>query len=163
MKNYKSMYLIIALMLLLMSTACGTPTNTNTAANQEDSGIEADTPHEDQDSSPDPSEEILIVIDQTPKPIEGNSFDFVVKQLPTGYALAEITWKSDQREISNTVQQAIEHGQNGEDGFYISGNGQFSGFIYPDELKNEEGQVIFRFINEEDDQELTWEKSITLN
>lgn len=33
--------------------------------------------------------------------------------------------------IVNSFQDAVEHGANGEDGFYISGDGQFSGFIYP--------------------------------
>ncbi|MFC3747165.1 hypothetical protein [Paenibacillus sp. GCM10012306] len=105
--------------------------------------------------------QILIVIDQTPKPIEGNSFDFSVKQRPEGYALSQMEWKSDKHDIVNTLQEAVEHGQSGGDGFYISGDGQFMGFIYPDEMKKEQGEVKFTFKNDQG-QELTWKKTITL-
>ncbi|MFF2907918.1 hypothetical protein [Paenibacillus sp. NPDC057934] len=106
-------------------------------------------------------QQILIVIDQTPKPIEGNSFDFAVKQRPEEYALSQIEWKSDKNDIVNTLQEAVEHGQNGGDGFYISGDGQFMGFIYPDGMKKEQGEVKFTFKNDQG-QELTWTKAITL-
>lgn len=96
-------------------------------------------------------------IDQTEKPIEGNSFDFVVNKLPEGYTLTEMQWKSANSEIVNTLEEAIAHGGNGEDGFYISGNGQFSGFFYPDEMRGEEGEVLFRFTNEHGE-ELIWKK-----
>lgn len=106
-------------------------------------------------------QKILIVIDQTEKPIEGNSFDFVVKQVPTGYALAEMSWTSGDTKIVNTLADAIAHGGNGDDGFYISGDGQFMGFFYPDELKGQEGEVSFLF---KDDQgnEKSWTKKIKL-
>lgn len=106
-------------------------------------------------------QKILIVIDQTEKPIEGNSFDFVVKQVPTGYALSEMSWTSGDTKIVNTLADAIAHGGNGEDGFYISGDGQFMGFFYPDELKGQEGEVSFSF---KDDQgnEKSWTKKIKL-
>ncbi|OBZ14062.1 hypothetical protein A8L34_08800 [Bacillus sp. FJAT-27264] len=106
-------------------------------------------------------QQILIVIDQTPKPIEGNSFDFAVKQRPEGYALSQIEWKSDKNDIVNTLQEAVEHGQSGGDGFYISGDGQFMGFIYPDDMKKEKGEVKFTFENDQG-QKLTWKKTITL-
>ncbi|MBU5673662.1 hypothetical protein KQJ23_17655 [Paenibacillus sp. MSJ-6] len=109
------------------------------------------------------SEEILIEIDQTPKPIENKgSFDFQVKQIPEGYRLQEMQWSSENNNTVNTFEEAIEHGQTGGDGFYISGDGQFMGFFYPEELKGEAGKAAFVFVNEED-QELTWEKEITLN
>ena len=62
-----------------------------------------------------------------PKPIEGNSFDFTVSKVPEGYALAEMQWISKDNLIENSFQEAVEHGATGEDGFYISGDGQFSG------------------------------------
>ncbi|MCR8656975.1 hypothetical protein [Paenibacillus endoradicis] len=106
-------------------------------------------------------EEILIIIDQTEKPIEGNSFDFSVQKLPEGYMLSSMKWNSASAEVVNTLQEAIEHGGNGEDGFYISGNAQFMGFFYDDSLKGEAGTVSFTFTNEAG-QSLTWEKDITL-
>ncbi|WP_336773419.1 hypothetical protein [Paenibacillus sp. MMO-58] len=107
------------------------------------------------------SEEILIIIDQTEKPIEGNSFDFVVNKRPEGYMLSKMEWKSGKTSIVNTTQEAIEHGGNGEDGFYISGDGQFMGFFYPDDLKGQKGDVTFTFVNDAG-KELTWKKTITL-
>lgn len=108
------------------------------------------------------SDEIFIIIDQTEKPIEGNSFDFSVQKLPEGYMLSSMKWISATTEIVNTLQEAIEHGGNGEDGFYISGNGQFMGFFYDDSMKGEEGTVSFTFTNDQG-KTLTWKKEITLN
>ncbi|MGQ8873189.1 hypothetical protein [Paenibacillus sp. TSA_86.1] len=107
------------------------------------------------------SEEIDIVIDQSDKPMEGNSFDFVIKQVPKGYSLTEMRWTSNTVTIVNSLQEAIEHGANGEDGFYFSGNGQFSGFIYSDEMKGERGKAIFVFTNDEGNM-LMSEKEILL-
>ncbi|OME96402.1 MULTISPECIES: hypothetical protein [Paenibacillus] len=187
MNNKKYIYLISALLVLLLTSACGAPSGTESPATQTGTPVETDqgnavdpeTPAASQDGTddsaesesdqegteaakePDKDQQILIVIDQTPKPITGSSFDFAVKQVPEGYSLSEMQWKSDTTEIKSTWQEAIEHGQTGEDGFYFSGNGQFSGFIYPDEMKGEEGQVMFRFIDEQG-HELTWEKKLTL-
>ncbi|URN92632.1 MAG: hypothetical protein NAG76_12075 [Candidatus Pristimantibacillus lignocellulolyticus] len=108
------------------------------------------------------SDQILIIIDQTEKPIEGNSFDFSVQKRPEGYMLSSMKWSSSSSEVVNTLQEAIEHGGNGEDGFYISGNGQFMGFFYDDSLKGEKGTVSFTFTNDAG-KTLTWEKVITLN
>jgi hypothetical protein len=107
------------------------------------------------------SEEIDIVIDQSDKPMEGNSFDFAIKQVPKGYSLTEMRWTSNTVTIVNTMQEAIEHGGNGEDGFYFSGNGQFSGFIYSDEMKGERGKATFVFTNDEGNM-LMSEKEIQL-
>ncbi|WP_127591818.1 hypothetical protein [Paenibacillus lautus] len=200
MNNNKYIYLISTLLVLLLTSACGGPSDTKSpetqagstvdtdqgnvvdpetpAASQDGTGASADPESNqgDSEATKDPDQEkqneiqdppaegdqqILIVIDQTPKPITGNSFDFGVTKLPEGYSLSEMEWKSDKTEIKSTFQEAIEHGQTGEDGFYISGNGQFSGFIYPDGMKGEEGQVLFRFIDEQG-HELTWEKTLTL-
>lgn len=168
--NNKRIYLVPALfvLLLILVSACGNQpgagSNPN-AANENPavskSGTQAGNAAPQAENAAGPEEKILIVIDQTAKPIEGNSFDFTVKQLPEGYMLKEMKWVSDQNEIANTLEEAIEHGQTGEDGFYISGNGQFSGFFYPDSLKDEKGRVIFTFANDENN-ELTWEKGITL-
>ncbi|GBK60545.1 hypothetical protein [Paenibacillus macerans] len=168
--NNKRIYLVPALfvLLLILVSACGNQpgagSNPNTANEKpavSESGTQAGNAAPQAENAAGPEEKILIVIDQTAKPIEGNSFDFTVKQAPEGYALKEMKWVSDQNEIANTLEEAIEHGQTGEDGFYISGNGQFSGFFYPDSMKGEKGWVIFIFANDENN-ELTWEKEITL-
>lgn len=162
MTKPKYMFLMSALLVMLLASACGNQANngasdTNTAA----SPVSTEAPETDNSVEADSDKEILIIIDQTEKPIEGNSFDFAVKQLPEGFMLAEIQWVSKENLIVNSVQEAIEHGGNGEDGFYISGDGQFSGFFYPDAMKDEKGQVVFLFKNEQG-KELTWKKEITL-
>lgn len=190
MNKNKYIYLISALLvLLLLTSACGaksssrSPDTTNTeptGTQQEDAKVtEAPLTNQEKDKEPkapetnpkstpddnsdlaDTDKKILIIIDQTPKPITGNSFDFAVKKIPDGYALTEIQWNSEKTQVKNTYQEAILHGQNGEDGFYISGDGQFSGFFYPDKMKGENGQVNFVFINDQG-QELTWKKKLTL-
>jgi len=109
------------------------------------------------------NEELLIIIDQTEKPIEGGkgSFDFVVKKRPEGYALTTMEWSSANHHVENSLQEAIQHGADGEDGFYISGNGQFMGFFYDSSLAGEKGEVTFTFSNEQGD-EVKWSKEITL-
>ncbi|RXZ78769.1 hypothetical protein EBB07_25505 [Paenibacillaceae bacterium] len=174
MNNNKYIYLISALIVLLLSSACGAKSDPNSTGiidteradnseNEQTNSAETEPANNgESNESITTDKEILIIIDQTPKPIEGNSFDFGVNKIPEGYALAEMQWVSEQSKIVNTTAEAIEHGRNGEDGFYISGNGQFSGFFYPDDMKGEEGQVAFRFKNDQGD-ELTWEKKLTLN
>ena len=54
-----------------------------------------------------------------------------------------------------------ERGGTGGDGFYISGNAQFSGFFYPDEMKGEKGEVSFPFKNDAGE-ERTCKKEMTL-
>lgn len=192
MKRKTLIFLLMALATVLMLSACGSKTltgapqsqnapsntvgvsdpssaNTNSGDNTANSGNEAATNGNQGDANGNQADangtangDILIVIDQTPKPLaEGGSFDFTVKKAPEGYMLKEIKWKSEKNEIVNTLKEAIQHGQNGGNGFYISGNGQFMGFLYPDEMKGEEGKVTFVFGNEQG-QELTWEKDITL-
>ncbi|MCQ6563550.1 hypothetical protein [Paenibacillus mendelii] len=164
MNNKTSIYLMSALIVLLLTSACGAQSNAGSPAdtvNTKPAETSQGNTAVNEDDSTGEDKKILIIIDQTPKPIEGNSFDFAVNQLPEGYALTEMQWISEKSKVANTVQEAIEHGANGEDGFYISGDGQFSGFFYPDSMKGEEGQVIFLF---KDDQgnELSWKKKITL-
>lgn len=139
-----------------------TPENSPSNAPSEQSEAPESTP--DATASADAassSDEILIIIDQTEKPIEGNSFDFAVNKRPEGYMLSRMEWKGEKHQVINTLQEAIEHGGNGEDGFYISGDGQFMGFFYPDELKGETGDVAFTFVNDQG-KELAWKKTITL-
>ncbi|WP_127498988.1 hypothetical protein [Paenibacillus glycanilyticus] len=142
-----------------------TPDNSASSAPSEESGSPAtatpDATNSSNAAGDNVSEEILIIIDQTEKPIEGNSFDFVVNKRPEGYMLSKMEWKSGKTSIVNTTQEAIEHGGNGEDGFYISGDGQFMGFFYPDDLKGQKGDVSFTFVNDAGN-ELTWKKTITL-
>ncbi len=114
-----------------------------------------------QSESTELSEQIDIVIDQSEKPSEVNSFDFGIKQVPKGYTLTEMRWTSNTVTIVNSLQEAIEHGANGDEGFYFSGNGQFSGFIYSDEMKGERGKATFVFTNDEGN-EIMSEKEITL-
>lgn len=159
MNKMKFVFFASALFVLVLTSACGTTSKSGSShtTDTQPSGIAQTEPADSADSDT----QILIVIDQTPKPIEGNSFDFVVKQIPEGYSLTEMQWISDKSKIVNTTAEAIQHGANGKDGFYISGNGEYSGFIYPDRMKGEEGQVVFVFKNDQG-KELTWKKKITL-
>ncbi|BBI36477.1 hypothetical protein [Cohnella abietis] len=168
-KNYA--YLTIALIALLLISACGTKSNSespNVTETKQSDDTNTQPPKTSQengntkDDSVNADEEILIIIDQTPKPIEGNSFDFLVNKRPEGYSLTEMQWISDKSKVINTIAEAVEHGGNGGDGFYISGDGQFSGFFYPDTMKKEKGQIIFIFKNDQG-KELTWKKELTLN
>ncbi|MDQ0061703.1 hypothetical protein [Paenibacillus harenae] len=165
MKNNKLIYTILTLLVLLLTSACGTQSSAETPADTEATTKPADSSPANTDAPTDDSasaeKEILIIIDQTPKPIEGNSFDFVVKQLPEGYALAEMQWVSEANMIIDSIDDAIAHGGNGDAGFYISGDGQFMGFFYPDSMKGEKGKAVFLFKNEAG-KELTWTKEITL-
>ncbi|REE91668.1 hypothetical protein A8990_104176 [Paenibacillus taihuensis] len=182
MMNKKSFSLLVAsLAILVVISACGNKSetgNTNTvntgtvteapASNSSSSNAgnaeESTTPDNNAASNAagdNANEDILIIIDQTEKPIEGNSFDFVVNKRPEGYTLSKMEWKSGNTRIVNTTQEAIKHGGNGDDGFYISGDGQFMGFFYPDELKDQKGDVTFTFVNDAG-KELTWTKTITL-
>lgn len=181
MTKPKPIMLMAALSAVLLLSACGNNSQTGTTVpgNQPESNATNQTQagNNNTDSANNaltdpvnsipendkPSEEILIDIDQTPKPIENKgSFDFQVKQVPEGYRLQEMQWSSENNNTVNTFEEAIEHGQTGEDGFYISGDGQFMGFFYPEDMKGEAGKVTFVFVNEQG-QELTWEKEITLN
>lgn len=185
MTKPKPILLMAALSTVLLLSACGSnsqadttepgnqPESNSTNQNQAQAGnTNNNNPDSSSsnltdpvDSTPEnnPSEDIIINIDQTPKPIENKgSFDFQVKQIPEGYRLQEMQWSSENNNTVNTFEEAIEHGQTGEDGFYVSGDGQFMGFFYPEELKGEAGKVTFVFVNEEN-QELTWDKEITLN
>ncbi|WP_026263273.1 hypothetical protein [Paenibacillus sanguinis] len=186
MTKHKPILLMAALSAVLLMSACGNnsqagttepgnqPESNATNQNQTQSGNtnnnnpdssnnELTDPVDSNPENDKPTEDIIINIDQTPKPIENKgSFDFQVKQIPDGYRLQEMQWSSENNNTVNTFQEAIEHGQTGEDGFYVSGDGQFMGFFYPEELKGEAGKVTFVFVNEEN-QELTWEKEVTLN
>ena len=110
-------------------------------------------------------QEILIVIDQAGKPIENaGMFNFSIQHLPKGYRLDKMSWTGEGKPVINTYQQAIENGGTGgpESGsFYISGDGQFSGFSYPESRKGEQGTVAFVFVNDAGN-ELKWEKELTL-
>ncbi|PYY25665.1 hypothetical protein [Paenibacillus illinoisensis] len=178
MNKTKMIFLISTMLLMFLISACGNKfssspaeSNTNTSnETKQDNNQVTDKGKENTEENAETSNgiqgttenEILIIIDQTEKPTTGNSFDFSIKKAPKGYSLTEMHWLSKQSEIKNTVQEAIEHGQNGEDGFYISGNGQYSGFIYSDNMKGEQGQVVFYFGDEEGN-ELTWKKYLTLS
>lgn len=166
MNNKKTIILTLAVFVLLLTSACGIKDNSGSATDTVNTQQPTETnPMNTPDNGDDTTksdEQILVIIDQTPKSIEGNSFDFKVSKAPEGYALAEMQWISKDNLIVNSFQEAVEHGATGEDGFYISGDGQFSGFFYPDAMKGEKGQVVMLFKNEQGD-ELTWKKEITLN
>ena len=166
MNNKKTIFLVLALFVLLLTSACGTKANnesaTDTVNTQQPTETNPVNTPDNGDDTTNSDEQILVIIDQTPKPIEGNSFDFTLSKVPEGYALAEMQWISEDNLIVNSFQEAIDNGATGEDGFYFSGDGQFSGFFYPDAMKGEKGQVVLLFKNEQGD-ELTWKKEITLN
>ncbi|GAB1532290.1 MULTISPECIES: hypothetical protein [Brevibacillus] len=170
-KNNMKSFLAV-LVLSLVTSACGTP-----VPSQSTGQVPQQVPQENKENTEKQPEkvakdiaaeqqekEILVVVDQEPKPIEGNSFDFFIEQLPAGYSLASMQWKSEKTDIVNTTEQAIKNdkeGISGGNGFYISGNGQFTGFFYKDELKGEKGKLILVFKNEQGN-EKTWEKELTL-
>lgn len=156
----KIRYIVMTVVIVALLSGCGEQAgnNVNQGNNNVNPPITSETPDNEGATN---KEEILIIIDQTKKPIEGNSFDFSVQKLPEGYMLSSLKWSSSSAEVVNTVQEATEHGGNGEKGFYISGNGQFMGFFYDESLKGQEGTVSFTFTNESG-QSLTWEKVITL-
>ncbi|ANE45345.1 hypothetical protein SY83_02235 [Paenibacillus swuensis] len=167
MIKHKYLILISALILLLMASACSNQTNnaapeTNssltTPENEATGNNSAETEPE---TTTDTDKDIQVFIDQTKKPIEGNSFDFAVKQLPEGFALAEMQWLSKDNMIINSVQDAIANGASGADGFCISGNGQMTGFFYSDSMKGETGKIVILF-KDEQGEELTWKKELTL-
>lgn len=111
------------------------------------------------------SKDILIIIDQTEKPIENaGMFNFSIQHLPEGYRLDKMSWTGKGKAIVNTYEQAIENGGTGgpkNGSFYISGDGQFSGFFYPESRKGEQGVVAFTFVNDAG-HELKWKKQIVL-
>ncbi len=121
-------------------------------------------PSTDSDSAAS-SKDILIIIDQTEKPIENaGMFNFSIQHLPEGYRLEKMSWTGKGKAIINTYEQAIENGGMGgakNGSFYISGDGQFSGFSYPESRKGEQGVVAFTFVNDAG-HELKWEKQIVL-
>ncbi|WP_194841640.1 hypothetical protein [Sporosarcina obsidiansis] len=98
MNNKKYGYIISALCVILLMSGC---------AMKSESGASDEKPPETnqgngtktEDSSADPEKELLIIIDQTPKPTVGNSFNFVVKQVPEGFSLAELQWISKDNRI----------------------------------------------------------------
>src|SRR5690606_32312513 len=55
------------------------------------------------------NEELLIIIDQTEKPIEGEkgSFDFVVKKRPEGYALTTKGWSSANHPVEKDRKSVV--------------------------------------------------------
>ncbi|MBD8499287.1 hypothetical protein [Paenibacillus arenosi] len=164
MKKLRFIYVWGAVAILLLTSACG---------NAPQSGAPSSTPAEqkpadqqvkkERTQSPIKQVPILMIIDQTKQEgFEGNMFYFTVEQVPEGYLLAEMKWISDNHQIVSTSEEASKNGATGEGyGFYISGNGQYSGFIYDDKMKGEHGQVVFVFRND-DKEELTWKQNITL-
>ncbi|MCR8842209.1 hypothetical protein NQ117_00785 [Paenibacillus sp. SC116] len=155
MKNHTIQVLIIAAVSILLS-ACGNGTE---SVSSEVTTPEQPSIKKKQDAQQEP---ILIIIDQRDDfPGSGNQFSFGIEKVPEGYTLAEMKWESDHNRIVDTLEEAMERGDKGGDGFSIGGSGNFSYFFYPDKMKGEQGQVIFLFRNDEKD-ELIWKKTITL-
>lgn len=101
MNNKKMIFLTLALFALLLTSACGTGANNGSATdtvntkpaetvNKQPTETNQENTTANGNDSTNSHEQILIIIDQTPKPIEGNSFDFGVSKVPEGYALAEM-------------------------------------------------------------------------
>lgn len=161
MKNSKIVYAGAILLLTMITSACGQNASSGGSAATAKATATAQV-QASPSSAVNGEQQILIIIDQTPKPTtEIRSFDFSIQQVPEGYTLNSMQWVSDKHSISSTPQEALLNGQSGADGFYISGNGQFSGFFYPLEMKGETGEVSFQFTNDQG-QELNWKKEITL-
>ncbi|WP_411346586.1 hypothetical protein ACE3MZ_11610 [Paenibacillus sp. WLX1005] len=142
--------------------------NSSSASNESTESATETNDNNEAATASDPSassDDILIIIDQSEKPIENaGSFDFFINRLPKGYHLDKMTWTGKGKAIVNTYEQAVENGGSGgpeQGSFYISGDGQFSGFLYPESRKGEQGTVSFTFTNDSGN-ELSWEKKLTL-
>ena len=156
---------------MLMLSACGqNATSTEkepekeTSAPQSNKTAPAAAPTDVPDAAANPETEdsqILVVLDQTEMPIESGGLTFSFKKIPEGYALSEMQWHGEGDPIVTTYEKARENGASGEDGFYVSGDGQFSGFLYPNARKGEQGEISFVF-SDDAGQEATWTKEITL-
>ncbi|QOS98718.1 hypothetical protein JNUCC42_20005 [Brevibacterium sp. JNUCC-42] len=144
--------------IVLVLSACGSNNNAGAPIDQNVTPVQ-----ENKDvQEPQLKDSILMIVDQSlEEPNPANHFYFQVKQLPEGYSLDKMQWKSDKTTIITTIQQAFENGASGGEGFYISGDGQFSGFFYNPKMKGEKGGVTFYFKNEEENQ-LEWKKELTL-
>ncbi|MEJ8306206.1 hypothetical protein [Saccharibacillus sacchari] len=150
--------ILIAGMLVL--SACGQKETLSTEKATENSATAASSDETSSAAAPEDSQ-ILVVLDQTEMPIENGGLTFSFKKIPEGYALREMLWKGKGDPVVATYEQARENGASGGDGFYISGDGQYSGFLYANERKGEEGEISFVFVND-NDQRLTWAKRIVL-
>ncbi|WP_233147135.1 hypothetical protein [Paenibacillus selenitireducens] len=155
----KIIYSVMIIVVLAFTSACSILDHSKVGEPASHESTVKDTEKQGSTESVTP---ILIVVDQTEQPgMNGNAFTFQVEQLPKGYALASMAWHSKKTQMNTTLVEAANNGATGDDGFYISGDGQFSGFIYPDAMKGEEGKVLFVFKNETGN-ELTWQKELTL-
>ncbi|CAM3454555.1 MULTISPECIES: hypothetical protein [Saccharibacillus] len=105
--------------------------------------------------------QILVVLDQGDMPIEIGGLTFGFKRIPEGYALQAMKWQGKGDPVVSTFEEAVEKGRSGGEGFYISGDGQYSGFLYPNTQKGEQGEISFSFANDAG-QEISWTKSLTL-
>ncbi|MGG4454579.1 hypothetical protein [Brevibacillus porteri] len=172
LKKNKMKSLLAVLVLSLVTSACGTPLPSESTGQvppqvpQENKENKEKQPENvAQDMAQEQQEkEILVVVDQEPKPIEGNSFDFFIEQRPADYSLASMQWKSEKTDIVTTTEQAIKNdteGIPGENRFVIGGSMPLYSFYYKDELKGEKGKLILVFRNEQGN-EKTWEKELTL-
>lgn len=90
------------------------------------------------------------------------SFQFFFGKTPAGYSLSRMEWKTKTSSVQNSYEQAKENGENGNLGFYISGNGQFSGYFYEKKSSGEKGTLILTF-KDSKGKSLTWQKGLTLN
>ncbi|MCR8842213.1 hypothetical protein NQ117_00805 [Paenibacillus sp. SC116] len=160
----QSIYVLVAAVIIMLTSACE-QAESSVSSREAPAQTPVEKKHDDKQGKKQSlikQAPILIIIDQTPlEESLGNGFNFTVEQIPDGYALDEMRWESEQTRVVNTFIEASEHGASGEKGFYISGDGQFSGFMYDDKMKGEHGQVTFVFRND-DMEALIWKQSITL-
>ncbi|MCG7406886.1 hypothetical protein MH117_05595 [Paenibacillus sp. ACRRX] len=163
MKRLTIWWMMAVLVLLVWIGGCGTSPNGTTSDHVLPGKVPIQIdPNVSKHHVSKPRKPVLIAIDQTLQPgFYGNSFTFQIEQIPKGYMLAEMQWISLKSRVVNSLQDAINHGGNGKFGFYISGDGQFSGFTYPNKMKDQQGQIIFIF-HDDHNNKLTWKKKIIL-
>ncbi|MFS0784581.1 hypothetical protein [Bacillus sp. 1P06AnD] len=168
MNRIKTLLAAVSILAVCALGACETPGQHNKSEKvnrvQPEEKIDTEEKSESGQSSPDKensstSNQLFMIIDQTQ--IEPpNHFYFSVKKAPEGYRLYNMAWKG-KHPVSNTFDEAVENGRTGDNGFYFSGDRQFSGFFYDEKEKGDKGEVQFTFKNDQG-KILIWKHAITL-
>ncbi|UED76931.1 hypothetical protein [Brevibacillus sp. DP1.3A] len=93
-----------------------------------------------------------------------DAFTFYVDKFQKGYTLEKMEWKSNEKTIVNTVEQAAENdfSESTEPNFTIGGSLQIHSFNYDaQKMKGQKGVLTLTFKNEAN-QKLVWKKEIVL-
>lgn len=108
---------------------------------------------------------IGVTVDQdATNPMNKDAFTFYVDKFQKGYTLEKMEWKSNEKTIVNTVEQAVENdfSEGNEPKFTIGGSLQIHSFNYDaQKMKGQKGVLTLTFKNEAN-QKLVWKKDIVL-